>query len=498
MHTFDKPIQSSELGTLPKEYPSAAFLSSSVLFVADGSGGIHIFHISDSGVFTLTASHQLPRGPSKLHSVHSVSETGALAIFSSRLVKSPNALPGKSVEFDVYAVKFVLSPEEDMSELWSRRGNHVPFYTSYDSARQIYHLFGGCQYQNMEVPPPSAPYEPSADEFAPIPRAGESLDTKPPPYSWTQTDESVTVAFALPSTTTKSDIHITIEPSSLDLSISGVENTNVTLPLYSDKRLWDGVRSLTSYWTWDKEGGHTFGLLTLYFDKVNAGSKWMHVFASPGSGEEAEVPETLDPSELAQIRESMEKFTEAIRSGDDASGLGLGRGVPSLAENEMDEEADANVGRTAFLTTVGPGDATPYPPVQVLSTPVPGLRPEATSVIVKNDIDGIVFDLQQSSLEWKHTTTYNALAFVLASKQETRFTHHIPGKAVYAFESGAQNRGGNVYIYRSDSHKALWAKQAILKVGNGSGGPLLGVGAIQDEKIVCLLERELVVINALP
>ena len=66
-----------------------------------------------------------------------------------------------------------------------------------------------------------------------------------------------------------------------------------------------------------------------------------------------------------------------------------------------------------------------------------------------------------------------------------------------AFESGVRDRGGNVYIYRSASVKENWAKQAILKVDDGRGGSLLGVGALvrADGRsvVVCLTEGELVI-----
>ena len=73
--------------------------------------------------------------------------------------------------------------------------------------------------------------------------------------------------------------------------------------------------------------------------------------------EDVEVPETLDPSELANIRESLEKYTSALVTGEDASGLGLGTGVPSLAENELDESVDAPgaVGREFYVTWVSEG-----------------------------------------------------------------------------------------------------------------------------------------------
>jgi len=279
------------------------------------------------------------------------------------------------------------------------------------------------------------------------------------------------------------------------------------------KQLWDVIQPSTSFWTWDREAEHSFGLLTLHLDKQNDGTRWMQVFASAGTSvnpqddTDIEVPETLDPSELYNIRESLEKYTSSLRDGEDASGMGLGRGVPSLGQGEIDEEVDTTIGRQAYITWVdatsstAPDDEIPF---SLLSTVVPGIKHSEKSLIVKNSLDGIVFSLPPTSTTaptptWAHTSTFPALAFVLASKQDTRFTYHVPSKAVLAFENGVRDRGGNVYIYRRTVGKEKWAKQTVLKVGDGSGGSLLGVGALMVGKgghvLLCLCEGELVMIN---
>jgi len=157
--------------------------------------------------------------------------------------------------------------------------------------------------------------------------------------------------------------------------------------------------------------------------------------------------------------------------------------------------------------------------VHLLSTPLPGSTgtDEDVSLILKHDLDGTVFTLQPSTAitpisQWVHTSTYSALSFVLASKQDTRFTHHLPsssdpnspsGGAVLAFEGGSsRGRGGNLYIYRSvPTSKEKWAKQAILKVDDGLGGALLGVGCVKGERgermVVCLTEGELVLVHGI-
>jgi hypothetical protein len=121
---------------------------------------------------------------------------------------------------------------------------------------------------------------------------------------------------------------------------------------------------------------------------------------------------------------------------------------------------------------------------------------------VKNHIDGTVFRLDHTSdlrAEWNHTATFPALSFVLASKEDTRFTYHVSSRAVLAFENGNRDRGGNVYIYWGARSNDMWAKQVVLKVGDASSGSLLGVGAFRNGQgkalLICLTEGDLILIH---
>jgi hypothetical protein len=90
------------------------------------------------------------------------------------------------------------------------------------------------------------------------------------------------------------------------------------------------------------------------------------------------------------------------------------------------------------------------------------------------------------------------MAFVLASKRDTRFTYHVPSKAVLAFEGGGAEYGANLYIYRDAKPKSNLAKQAILKLTGNVSGSLLGVGAIRNDgetTILCLCEKELLILR---
>ena len=413
-----------------------------------------------------------------------------------------------SAEFDVVAVQIPLDAATNntvarpLDILWHRRGANVPLYLAYEKHRSVFILAGGSPYRQIGqqpavVPSPngSAPTR-SADD-PPLP----TEPAKPPPYAWTQDSEEVTLAFPFPSHTTTGDISVLFSPQTLTVLVQGVD-----FPRYAAAPLWGGIAPSSSFWTWDAQGAHTYGVLTLHLEKQHAGTRWPHVFDT--SAGQAEVAETLDPSELYAIRESLEKYTAELQAGVGA-GAGAGGTRPSLADGEADEEVDCTVGTHSCITWVGTDGTDPAwaredwdVPFTVLSTPLPGSGSEI-SMVVKHAIDGPRFVLSNEDAPtgrpvWTHMSTYSALAFVLASKRDTRFTYHVPSKAVVAFEGGGGEYGGNLYLYRDTKPKSNSAKQAILRLTGNTSGSLLGVGAAHVEgqtAILCLCEKELVVLR---
>ena len=399
--------------------------------------------------------------------------------------------------------------------LWHRRGANVPLYTTYDKRRSAFVLLGGSPYRHIGQPAVEH-LEPSPDEFAPVPHAGTddavpiptfTSPPKPPPYAWMQDSEEVTVALPYPSNTPKAHINVLFSSQTLTVLVQGSDDG----PRYAAARLWGAISTASSFWTWDAHGAQAYGLLTLHLEKQHTGTRWPYLFDdnvsafSPSAPEQ--VPETLDPSELYSIRESLEKYTAALQEGGSVGGGGGAMRSSSLTDGEMDEEVDAAVGTQTCITWVAAADGSDPAfahvdwdvPFTVLSTPLPGIS-DAMSLVVKHTIDGLSFALsdEDETPAWTHSSTFSALAFVLASKRDTRFTYHVPSKAVLAFESGGIEYGGNLYIYRGATPKSNLAKQAILKLTGSTSGSLLGVGTIRNDEesiILCLCEKELLILR---
>ena len=275
--------------------------------------------------------------------------------------------------------------------------------------------------------------------------------------------------------------------------------------------------------------------------------------------EEDDVPETLDPSELVNMLEGMEKYTvdeetmEAATGthayGTDRSGLGpaLAGGRASLLQDALEEE-DENVGRRTVVTWVhesradGQGGKSTiitsrpnkdtFEERSILALPLAVSGVQQDTVVIKHDLDGAVFSLPTSTSEgnqqWTHVDHLPALAFVLASKRDaSRVFAYRPkrpaptgyGTAILAFESAPQVSGtatsgagaGNLFVYYSNplSHPqpetSKHGRSRVIRLGSdepdSSSGALLGVAAVDwqpgNTLLLCLCEKRLLLYSGL-
>ena len=530
IHDISQHTQAPSSVSSQTEYPSSAFVDAQTLICADGRGTLAVLTLSSTDTDRLLGVYELPRTlnassspiPFRLHTALSADGQAVAVLSFKRLTEPPpDASTGRKtalVEFDIVAVRIPLQAAHSsdaispLDVLWHRRGSRVPFYTAYDKRRRVLVLAGGSPYRQIGQPTTERHGPSSDDDDNDAPAPAPTSPPKPPPYAWTQDSEEITVAFPFASGTPKANITVLFSPQTLTLLVQG-SDSSPSAPRYTAARLWGGIAPSSSFWTWDAHGAQTYGLLTLHLEKQHAGTRWPHLFdtttTTTANDDEPEVPETLDPSELYAIRESLEKYTAGLQER--AAGGGA---MPSLADGEVDPEVDAAVGTETCVTWVAAaaaadGDFDPAwaredwdVPFTALSAPLPGIGDEI-SMVVKHTIDGLLFVLSDEDKAggtpvWTHSSTFSALAFVLASKRDTRFTYHVPSKAVLAFEGGGPEYGGNLYIYRDARPKSNLAKQAILKLAGHTSGSLLGVGAIRNGEeivILCLCERELLVLR---
>jgi hypothetical protein len=466
------------------EYPSAVHLVDNRWLLADGRGTILVLDIPSDGSAVLVATHDLgPDAPFSLHAatISNGGATVALVSTAVRLRREPGAeRSASSVEFHVRVLELPHALGEPPCVLWEGAGAGAPTFASYDPARGAFLVLGESPYSASA---PEADPAPAADELAPIPRAGETLDA-PPLYAWTQTGDGVSVTFTQPRALRASAFTVEIRADAIALTVSGT----VVLPRTA---LWDGCMPDESTWTWDAPAG----ALTLELAKAHADTRWPQLFASGANA--PDVPEALDPSARAAIAEALEKHTA------DAADAAARGPVPSLARGEADDDVDADVAEHAWLTwapaRAGAHTDADRTPVPLLATPLPGFAaPDAPATLVaKRGLDGLLFALAPGADggadRWAHAGTFPALAFVLASKRETRFVLHAGAHAAFALEAGA----GNAFVFRAPG-RALYGQQMIVRVGPG----LLGACALRAADgaaaaVLCLCERELVLLRGL-
>ncbi|GAA6008305.1 NudC domain-containing protein [Rhodotorula paludigena] len=650
------PSPPSSSAAVP-EYPTAHSVAPFLWLVSDGRGSLHLVRIKPfpppwsaaveaSFVLREPPDDDAEPTPFRFHAAEKLSDDDALVLLSivSKAAPSPAPAPpqpssssstarlaattrhtiASSTQFTYLCAHVPLRAPppavapQPLAISWRLQCADLPSFVHWDPARRAFAIGAGSKV----VHPPSSASSGATEAGFDIPEV-EDVDMtdadvsapsttaagaqgpvapRPPPFSWMQDSDSVTVAFPLPSDTPTAAIRIVFSRQFLSLHVASSSSFS-DAPRVSHKRLWDAIDPHTSVWTFDRDAegrDSTFGLLTLHLEKTHPGTRWSDVFAasvpaevSEGDGgaarieeldPEAEyerVPETLDPSELAAISERMEQWAQSVlSSGRRAAAPGggggreddvpsLGSGIPtSLVGDEVDVEVDAESGRPFVVTWIeDAADAEAHErllrptlvhphanvPFELLSTPFPlaALRPSdadddevtagatTTTLAIKHDVDGLVFSAPapsssstDTSLEWTHTATLPALAFVLATKRDTRFVYHLarpsvvspsrsaglafafdapallPGPAPSSATSGAG--GGNCFVYIAPPavpRGGARGTQLVLRVGQPGAGPLLGVAAVEvarggegSEKevvVVALCEREVCVLRVL-
>ncbi|KAJ1303213.1 hypothetical protein OPQ81_011412 [Rhizoctonia solani] len=490
---FEIPQEISATKTDLAEYPVALEISSGRVLISDGNGRLYISGTEETYELTDESGSLIPF---RLLHVRQT-DAGVIALVTRRgLIPSPD-----SKDTQTYELVALQLNSGALKKIWALSGSSLPADVQFDPASDEYVVLSATIFWPSETPEIAEP-TPTKDEIVPIPRAGENLDASstsetpiapiPPPnmYSWSQTEDSITVMFPLPSSTPKSAIRITLGKLHLTLNVIS-SATTVPLPKYAQCPWWAEIDPGASLWTWERapdERESNVGLLTLHLEKKHVGTRWSHIFSQ--SSNEPEVSETLDPSELASIREALEKYTSEM-SGD----------MPSLANPDADEELDApgQVGQRVSVMRIDARTGrveVDQREVSLLSYPIPTLELGLPSLVVRRDIDGLLFT--RSSSNWEHISTYSALSFVLASKRDTRFVLHYQDKMTLAFESGSTHGSGNVYIYRGHGkHKAQFSAQSVLGIADKETGALLGVVMLGDGIVCCLCERRLVVLKGI-
>ncbi|GBB90740.1 hypothetical protein RclHR1_01780007 [Rhizophagus clarus] len=524
---------------LYSNFPSLRALSPKLLLVTNGSGIIFLVQINSndntssySGEILYQSEfqgHSQLKQESGLNNMPCVLLDGRI-IGNERDDKHPHILflvyntvldtissepteETRKVLFDVSLLQISMSPQYEIKIIHVIRGPDIPFYCSIEFNGEGYVIGSNMEYevvyksstQNEDIKPMDIEDDQVSE------KQEEKSTNRVSPYIWTQTPSDVTICFQLPKGTPKSVVHCNFSQTHLSLTINLGDNSKVSpghppIPCYAFTRLFDLIDPSVSLWTIEP----AIGLLTLHLEKHNHNTRWTHVFQHDDG-----VFETLDPNEFAEFRERLEKFTsDLIESTNEQSGAfePLQRMIGHETEESIDYEGKSSVfmwlEREGDLITKSSGGNVylcrqfEWCENAEISNNI-SLLP---SVCLKSDVDGVVYSIGHpvdssklaiSPLVVTHVATFNAFAFVQASKREKRFMFHDPKYRFVIILEGDHR----AFVYKRHEGHEKYGEQSVVEfAGNSSDdSEIIGVqmASIENAHVIVLKSDSLIIIKLL-
>ncbi|CAG8737162.1 12_t:CDS:2, partial [Racocetra fulgida] len=354
--------------------------------------------------------------------------------------------------FDVSLLKMSLEHPYCIQTLHTLRGVETPLYYNIDIHGDGYVIGSNVEYDIIKR---SSDQELKVDELDKsdnIVRSTQDVemketksdnDDKVVPYIWTQTSTDLTICFQLPPGTPKTAVHCNFTKTHLSLTIDIDSNTNNTnlfpqspIPCYAFTHLFDLIDPSSSLWTIEPK----IGLLTLHLEKHHHNTRWSHVFQQDDG-----VFETIDPNEFAEFRERLEKYTAELNDSK-VGHQGILDALKHPIGHEMEESIDFGNQSATFMwvdddgkirakTSAGGHEFISRQFEKFDKQELISDVSQMPSVCLRLDVDGLVYTISHPSklldpnslpLIMDHSTTFNAFAFVQASKREKNFMFHDP------------------------------------------------------------------------
>lgn len=375
-----------------------------------------------------------------------------------------------STKFNICTMELTLQPPA-LKLLYMQRGNQVPAYVSIDDD---YAIFGSeTQYEVVKRADEDVNMLTEEEEKAVDKEARNIALHKAPPYSWTQDQTDITMQFVLPAGTPKAAISCAFTNQHINLIIRA-QDVDISYPY---RKLWGTVRADECTWTLEPNTG----LFTIFLAKQDEYTRWPYIFDADDG-----VLETLDKSRLAEIAERLEKFTSANEE------TGKGPVVQTHQHTvgaDIDEDIDQDGQPIRFVVLNKKGELTE----QISSGGSEWLCNSfgsSPSVCVKSDVDGQVYAFERKGIiiEPKHVATFDAFAFVQASKRDSRYVRFDPD---YQFAIIVESNR-NAYIYYRHGDKRPVEKQTLVDLTLGRDVDILGVQLVLDRVVMILTEVEII------
>ena len=414
--------------------------------------------------------------------------------YSMPEVSASEAAPRKPMltfDLNLWSINLPTSPGQQLlsaERVSGLSGYSVPLFAAIES-NGAYIIGSSNPYESIS---PAAP-GPTVNSPPPAQPAPTNNPTEQPiEYMWTQTPTDITISIRLPHITLKRDVHVHFSPTTLHAKIQPPKESELFSP---DRPLFDSIVPKESIWT--LENNRT---LTLYIQKANAKTRWAGLWNDMREGD---VEETVDPSEMAQFLESMEKYTGAEGEVVEEGGEGA-KGPLVQTVTERSEAVDFEGWSATFVRADVGGNVTHmcYGPGHEWLGFVLGEREADTdgfgAVCLKSDVDGLVYSVK-AGLELKHIASFDAFGFVQASKRDKKFVAVTPGPE-YRYAVVVESVK-HVYLYQRGKKGEIYAEQFVVDLTEeeaeegGTPGQVIGVQMIDEKRLAILKEEQIVVIE---
>ncbi|CAG8679846.1 5409_t:CDS:2 [Funneliformis mosseae] len=517
---------------LYSNYSSLRALSSNLILVTNGSGEFVLVQITKNDDTSLYSSEILYQAGFQGHSpkLHSnyipcvlldgrIVGDDILFIVYNRALNPMSSDPTKEVQnvlFDISLLQIPLTPPFGMKIIHVLRGPDIPLYCSIEFDGTGYVIGSNSEYEVVyKLSTQEDTMEPmdiendqkSAEQNEKSTTVQEVKNTSP--YIWTQTPTDITIYFQLPRGTPKTAIHCNFSQTHLSLTVNLGDTPPYTtehppIPCYAFTRLFDLIDPSVSLWTIEP----TIGLLTLHLEKQDHNTRWSHVFQHDDG-----VFETLDPNEFAEFRERLEKFTaDANEQLNQSEFKRLQHPIGHEMEESIDYEGQSSIfmwfDRDGSLSAKASGD-NEFLCKQFENLENTGFSDNISSlpsVCLKSDVDGIVYSIRHSTdssisvvspLIMTHVATFNAFAFVQASKREKRFMYHDPENRFAIILEGDHR----AFVYRRHESCENHDEQFVIElaVNSNDDSEIIGVQmvSIENAHIMILKSNSIMLIKLL-
>ncbi|KAK9728361.1 hypothetical protein K7432_001151 [Basidiobolus ranarum] len=448
---------SSETEETITNLPSIQTLNRELLLLTSGTGVLYLVHFDlaskelkliGEATHSVGSAENIKLQPCLLLDAKLIEEDIYCVLSSQEPKETRSSTTQRSAHFiDFVKIRFshcdsTMNSQLNVELLHTLKTSENPLYCSIEpkgtgyvlGSRSSYELIFSQSTRENQVVPEESLSEPGSKE-------------NNPPYIWTQTSEDVTVCFKLQLPTSKKEIMCNISKENLSLRLS----TSPT-PCYEETRFFDHIISSESVWTIEDNS-----LLTLHLQKGNQKTRWSHVFEMDDG-----VPETLDPSEFAEIKERLEKYTSQEKSQ-----YPIQQPIGNETEAIDYEGLSITFSRISIYgklthVSVAAGHEWLCP-----SFPYQKEPNDMIPVCLRYDVDGLVYRFQAPSecgdFRIEHCASFDAFGFVQASKRDKRFMYFdVECRFAIIVESKK-----NVYLYRRNTESgAIYSEQSIIDLGS--------------------------------